>query len=148
MKLPATIRTRASTAMPASDSLAKRLAARQSPCVTKLATSLPIRAVNPLNRRDHWATRAKRAKEQRERVRGFWAMGTVPTLPVKVTLVRRAPQECDYDGLVASMKHVVDGIADAYGVDDADPRFAWVYRQEKSKTWGVGIVIEAEDDDA
>jgi hypothetical protein len=42
-----------------------------------------------------------------------------------------------------AMKHVIDGIADAYGVDDGDDRWEFEFKQRKTKNHGVEIEIEA-----
>lgn len=106
---------------------------------------LRLKTVNPLNKREHWATRAKRAKNERY-VTGMWlkvrsAFTPFPALPATVTLTRLAPRVMDSDGLAASFKAVRDGVQDAYGVDDGSDLFRWEYRQEKSKTYAVRIDI-------
>jgi len=53
-------------------------------------------------------------------------------LPVR--LVRIAPRGLDDDNLGAAFKSVRDGIADALGIDDRDPRVAYV---PDSETGGV-----------
>lgn len=39
----------------------------------------------------------------------------------------------DGDGLQAALKHARDGVADRYGVADADPRITWIYDQVRTK---------------
>ena len=64
---------------------------------------------------------------------------------IAVWLRRRAPRVLDlHDGLPMSLKAVVDGIADALEIDDADPRVAWSYGQEKDSEYGVDVMIEIE----
>lgn len=105
--------------------------------------TLPVRLVSLLNLREHWATRAKRAKDHRETARLMTRLHTlyapiaefiVGGAPLRVTLTRIAPRELDSDdNLNASAKHVRDGIADALGIDDRDPRVKWLYAQRKGK---------------
>ena len=37
----------------------------------------------------------------------------------------------DDDGMISAFKHLRDGIADALGIDDGDPRITWVVEQAK-----------------
>ena len=61
---------------------------------------------------------------------------------VHVTMTRLAPSSgLDFDGLTAALKSVRDGIADALGVDDRDPRVTWSYGQERAKAYGVRITV-------
>lgn len=122
---------------------------------------LPLRTVNALNRREHWAQRAKRAKAERRLAWGSvleWfqsrAMVTPDTQfvrnvwvgrigdPLVVTLTREGVRLMDGDGLQASFKAIRDGVADALGVNDNDPRVTWRYEQRKAKQYGVVIRIE------
>lgn len=68
-----------------------------------------------------------------------------PPLPVIVTLIRLSAGTLDSDNLQGAMKHVRDGVADAFGVADNDPRIAWRYDQERTKrgVYGVRIQMEA-----
>jgi hypothetical protein len=59
-------------------------------------------------------------------------------------MTRYGPRTMDEGcGLNASLKPVRDGVADVFGVDDGDPRYEWVYRQEQAKHYGVRIVVES-----
>lgn len=104
---------------------------------------LPLRLVNGSNSREHWAKRAKRAKEQRSTtttvLRSLWE---APGLPVKVRIVRIGPRRLDRDGAITSMKHVIDGVADWLGCDDGDPRIEWDYAQERGKPKEFAVKIE------
>lgn len=111
-----------------------------------------VRLTNPLNgnKGGHWAPRAKRAKMQRGiaamttrvALKGVYLTG--PTSLLTVTITRIAPGTLDSDALPASGKHVRDGVADALGVPDNDPRIEWKYVAEKSKAghYAVRITIE------
>lgn len=119
-----------------------------------LYLALAIQTVNPLNRREHFHTRAKRSKEERENIyRSLLVMargsGPLPPLPVTVTLTRVGPRLMDVgDGLNASFKAIRDGIQDAYGVDDGSDLFDFRYEQEKSKAYGIRIHVMAKRDAA
>jgi hypothetical protein len=64
-------------------------------------------------------------------------------LPVIVTVTRMGPGLLDvHDSLPVSAKHVVDGVADAYGRSDDDPDFTWCYKQDRASEWAVRIAIE------
>lgn len=105
---------------------------------------LPLRTVNALNERAHWSKRARRAKQ--ERVEAAWSLlpwkrkGELK-VPCTVTLTRESKKFMDGDGLQASFKNLRDGVADALGVDDADPRVTWCYAQQKAKEYGVVIQV-------
>lgn len=120
---------------------ARKLAAMVAPKVT---FEIPLRTVNALNSREHWRVRSKRAADHRWIVADAIKMA-LPALPVVVTLTRLAPRMMDGDGAIASLKSCRDGVADAYGIDDADARIKFRYTdppQEKTKGCGVRIVIE------
>lgn len=106
---------------------------------------IPLRLVSEANTRSHWAVRARRVKAQRWAVaaslRGF---GGLPALPVIVTLKRVAPSPgLDGDNLQSSCKASRDGVADALGVDDRDPRVEWRYEQCRGKPgeWALEICV-------
>jgi hypothetical protein len=108
-----------------------------------------IRTVNALNVREHPQARARRARAERGDAQ-MWVLAhrdKLPALPVLVTLTRRGVQLMDaHDGLRASLKHVVDGVADAFRIKDNDSRIAWAFTQEKVKRQsecGVRITIAA-----
>lgn len=93
-----------------------------------------LRTESTMNKREHWAKRAKRAKTER---RALWANtqnlreGCVPPLTIRLT--RIAPRPLDDDNLAASFKACRDGIADAFGMNDRDPLIRWEYSQERGK---------------
>ncbi len=116
--------------------------------------TLPIRVVNTSNRREHWATRAKRTKAHRDGVKlalgaewrrvGLRAFAK-GTYRVVVTLARIAPRFFDDDGVVTSLKAVRDGVADALGINDNDPRVSWQYAQKRgpARFYAVEVTVEA-----
>lgn len=101
---------------------------------------LPIATVSEANRRDHWATKARRVKAHRN---AAWALCPVYPLPCIVTLTRIAPRGLDDDNLRGACKALRDGIADKLGIDDRDPRVEWRYAQAKGKP--ASVVVEFEE---
>lgn len=102
--------------------------------------------VNELNVREFWRTRQARAKKQRELIYlRILVEGGIPPLPAVVTFTRLyegRQRRMDHDGFIASCKHLRDGVADAYGVDDRDATgLKWAYVQEKGPAL-VGVMIQ------
>ena len=105
-----------------------------------------LKTVSEANSHTHWRVRQRRAKEQRTTVfvhLSCRAGRVPPPLPVVVTLTRLSARQLDSDNLAGAMKHVRDGVADWFGVDDGDPRYEWRVEQVKSKAVGVRIKIAA-----
>lgn len=108
---------------------------------------LPSRA----NLREHWAVRAKRDRTQRliaaSHLRHVLPPGVRARLlrggRLAVTITRLAPRRLDDDNLAAACKAVRDGIADALGVDDRDPRIVWRPAQI-ARTGRPSVVIALE----
>lgn len=112
-----------------------------------------------LNQRDHWAARHRRAQAQkkethlmlalcsRQKPYGSAAKPWKPTLPCEVTLTRISPRRLDGDNLQGALKYIRDEVADWIGVDDADDRVEWSYRQENGKH-AVRITIEEDKHNA
>lgn len=101
---------------------------------------LPLRIESCANKREHWATRARRTKAHR------LAAIAVPVhpLPCVVTLIRVAPRPLDDDNLASGFKALRDGIAARFGVDDADPRIRFKYEQVrgKAKEYAARVRVE------
>lgn len=117
---------------------------------------IPMTLPSVANLREHWATKAKRVKAQRNAVR--LAMKTKPSAsdvwwewhpkkepewtldtPLVVTLTRVAPRALDSDNLVSAFKACRDSIAACFGVNDNDPRIEWHYGQSKGP---AAVVLE------
>lgn len=101
---------------------------------------IPLRTVNPLNRREHHFARAKRVKAER------WATmaclpAILPPLPLVVTFTRVGPKLLDSDGIPGALKGTRDQIAFKLRIDDADPRVRWVYQQELGTQYAVRVTI-------
>jgi hypothetical protein len=119
----------------------------------KIEAKVPVKLVNALNQREHWAPKAKRAKDQRRAARNalsdqmpVWVVATSLAIrkdpPITITITRRGGRSMDDDGLTASAKHVRDGIADWLGIDDGDQRLTWVVRQDKAPRGQHWVDIE------
>lgn len=107
------------------------------------AVELPIKTVAGLNAREHWRKRANRVKSERTAACfSVKSMRHKPDLPVTVTLVRLSSGTLDDDNMQGAMKAIRDGVADAYGIPDNDPRIKWEYSQEKCKRGVYGVRIE------
>jgi hypothetical protein len=114
-----------------------------------IAFELALRTVSEANRHEHWRVRQKRAKAHRHAAWAAMSLAPKVTLerPLRVTLTRVGPRDLDSDNLPVSMKHVRDGIADALGIDDRDPRVSWHYAQARGpspKHYAVRVVIAEE----
>ena len=107
---------------------------------------LPIRTVSELNRREHWAARARRVKAQRSavvlalRCQRLDVASYREAPMVRVLLVRTGPRKLDDDNLRGALKAVRDGVADWRGVDDGHASWDWVYGQERGKP-GVRVIL-------
>jgi len=107
---------------------------------------LPSRA----NQRQNRWERAAQNKSQRTaaKVETRKAIGPGKPLyhwyPIVVTMIRVSPRLLDDDNLAAAFKSVRDGIADALGIDDRDPRITWKCEQAKGKPPRCEIAIERE----
>lgn len=113
-----------------------------------VSVRIPIRIASSPNMREHWTVKYRREKRQK------WACIAMlkphrSQTPCRVVLMRQGPKECDFDNLVASMKHIRDCVSDwilpglAAGRADGDSRIQWEYKQEKTKTYALLIEIHA-----
>jgi hypothetical protein len=62
--------------------------------------------------------------------------------PLDVRLVYVGPRELDYDGVWSAVKSMRDGVADALGIDDGDPRVVWVPDHERGGVREYGARVE------
>lgn len=108
--------------------------------------ALPLKVVNTLNQREHWSSRARRAKK--ERALGYMVVPAGLCPPLAITLTRIYPKRykpMDTDGLTAAFKAIRDGIADKIGIDDGSDQLTWIYAQETGAEFGVTIDIKASE---
>lgn len=110
-----------------------------------VTASIQVKTVSTLNMREHWAKRAARAKTHRKAAYAITkVIASGQRLPVAVTLTRIAPSNgLDDDNLRGALKSVRDGVADAFGLDDRDPRIEWRYWQVRGKGYAVAIEVES-----
>jgi hypothetical protein len=104
----------------------------------------PCKTVSGMNVREHWATRAKRTKQNRgETYLQLRCVSLFYGMPCTVTLTRIAPRVLDGDNLQSALKACRDGVADFLKVDDRDARVKWLYEQRKgrAKEYAVEVVI-------
>lgn len=92
---------------------------------------LPLKIVSVANLREHWRTRAGRAKLHRATTAALLRSHKPPLLPITVVLTRVAARQLDSDNLSSAFKAVRDGVADWLKVNDNDPRVTWEYTQRK-----------------
>ncbi len=111
--------------------------------MTKPGIFLSIRVTNPLNNRRHWRVVSSASKSARRATSAALRDRTyISPTPATVTMTRYGPRSLDEGcGLNASLKPVRDGVADFFQMDDADPAFTWVYKQERSEFFGVRVEI-------
>jgi hypothetical protein len=113
----------------------------------KVHLYLPLRTESQLNgQHGHWATRARRTKAHRITARlkvlSWFDVRMLAMGPCRVTLTRVAPRALDGDNLQGALKAVRDGVADALGVNDADPRVTWAYAQRRGKAREYAVLVE------
>ncbi len=99
--------------------------------MTPGAVIYACRTVSESNAREHWAPRAKRAADHRRNATLVTRSTLLCPLPIVVTLTRVAPRALDDDNLRGALKATRDGVADAFGVSDRDPRVEWRYGQRR-----------------
>lgn len=94
--------------------------------------TLAIRTISENNAREHWASRAKRRKDQRAVVHLVLPMHLrkcKPEAPYVITLTRVAPRRLDSDNLQGALKAVRDQVAAELGINDGDEAHEWRYNQ-------------------
>lgn len=112
--------------------------------MTPIRIELPLRLGRGMNIREHYYTRAKRVRAEREAV--GWAIlqradRTRPVPPLVVTMTRIAPSSgLDDDNLTGSLKGVRDAVAEWLGIDDGKSSVRYACNQERGP-WGVRIEI-------
>lgn len=104
--------------------------------MTAIAELRGLQLLGP-NAREHWAARMRRTRHQRsatyllmlEQVGRDRLKSIAKRDVISITLTRIGGRPMDDDNLVAALKPVRDGVADALGLDDGDKRLRWRYEQ-------------------
>ncbi len=116
------------------------------PCTSGRLCSvwLPIKTTSTANERGSTRWRGARDAAIRGKAatiaRAYFAQYRVKP-PCTIVLTRMSERELDSDNAASALKRCRDGIADALGIDDRDPRVVWVVAQAKSKTAGVLVEV-------
>jgi hypothetical protein len=110
-----------------------------------MIVTVPVHTVSNLNVREHWRSRAQRAKSHRNHAALALRVAGVQRAPAAavVTLTRIAPRPLDGDNLQGALKSVRDGVADWLQIDDGSERIEWRYAQRKGapKTYSVEVEV-------
>ena len=113
--------------------------------MSRVQTFLPLHTTTRGNNRQHWRVDAKKTKIERETAFFMVRQYKLPPAPVKITLTRCGPRNLDKWNIPSALKAVIDGIADAYGIDDRhDDLLDFHFKQRKQSTYGVEVVIESD----
>jgi hypothetical protein len=111
-----------------------------------IALTIPgVRLVSEANAHEHHWNRVRRVTAQHATVGLVLRARRPPPVPCEVRVMRLAPASLDTDNLQGSAKHVRDAVAAWLGIDDRDPRVSWHVGQERSKTYGVRILVRPWD---
>jgi hypothetical protein len=130
--------------------LARDTRARVGGDVAVTITVPHLRIVSTPNVRAHWRVAGKLARHQKDQLALFARGKVLPALPVRVTITRvytpppwGKGKRLDPDNLTAGCKHVIDAVADLYGVTDADPEvIAFATWQQAGASVKVEVTIE------
>lgn len=99
-----------------------------------------LKTVSALNSREHWRTRAKRVKAERETVAWRLSDKPKPLLSCVVTLTRVAPSNgLDCDNLQGAMKAIRDQVAQWLGINDKHRDIVRYEYAQRRGPWGVTI---------
>lgn len=107
--------------------------------VTLVVGPIPARLVSEANRGGKLRERIARKTLVKEAVKAALPAISLP-LPLRVTLTRYGHKKQDDDNLRRTLKSVRDVVASWIGVDDADRRVRWVYRDRPG--WASGVSVE------
>lgn len=119
-----------------------------------VCANLPVYLVSAANIREAWQKKASRTQDHRAmasfqlkrplhsaRLTNELYNPVLDVPGVQVILTRVAPRKLDDDNLAYAFKAIRDGVADALGCKDNDPRVVWTYRQLARES-AYGILIE------
>lgn len=111
--------------------------------ITEVEIYLNIDTLSEANKREHWAAKAKRVREQRAAAKFETLDLLMLSMPLVITLTRISPRSLDDDNCVSSLKAVRDGIADRLAINDRDPRVKWEYAQRRGKKNERAVIVQA-----
>ena len=105
------------------------------------------KTINSIGRK-HWTVKVREAKHWHHLV--HLALGqrlpTKPLLKAKISCIRYSSRRPDYDGLVSTFKHVIDGLVECGVIEDDNfdvigmPEFSWI--KAKQKEGRIEVLIE------
>ena len=107
--------------------------------------------VSSANKQLRYARHTGSTKKERERAALETSNALKPyigrhSVPYHVTLYRLGKKKLDeHENLRLAFKAIVDGICDALGLKDNDPRVVFEYYQSKADAYGVGVMIKGWD---
>jgi hypothetical protein len=104
-----------------------------APAGRAVSVEVPLALRSLGNRREHWRSRARRVATTHDLIRAALAGHPRPALPVTVTIGRVGWNRLDVDGLSASAKDVIDGIARWLHVDDRSSLLRWRLWQQTTR---------------
>lgn len=118
--------------------------------MTLLRIEISLTLPSGANLREHWATKAKRVKAQRNAVilcrhGGAFLPAIAATTrgeALVCLLTRIAPRRLDSDNLAFAFKAIRDQIAEELGVNDGSDAVEWLYAQESGKA-AIRVEIHA-----
>ena len=106
-----------------------------------MIVTVPIRTGRGLNDREHWRTRSRRVKAEKDAVLAM-LIRMPKCMRYVINLTRISPGTLDGDNLQGALKAVRDAVAIRLGMDDASPMLTWHYAQERGKEFAVRIEID------
>lgn len=124
----------------------------------EITVTVPFALPSAANLREHWATRARRERQQRqwagvalrtegrEFLRQWRVMAGNPRLKMHCLLTRVGARKLDSDNVARAFKAVRDEVAACVGIDDGnegpDGFWQWEYAQQTATTACVRIRLE------
>lgn len=123
----------------------------------KLVIDVPVRTRTPGNTRRAWQMDWREAKRQRETAASAaklalaklseaekLAFFAAPAVVVQVT--RFGSRRLDPQNVFGAVKHVIDGVADALGVDDGNEWYDWRLPKQEKGSPMVRVELSTGDD--
>jgi hypothetical protein len=115
----------------------------------RVSFSLPgLPATTNSGGRTHWAVKVKEANMWKRLV-GLAASNKRPLKPLKkakLMLVRYSSSECDFDGLVSSFKHIIDGLVESGILENDKPsnigQSQYLWEKAPPKNGRIFVAVE------